>query len=275
MCSAGEESVNLTGLFHPSDNWLDGESELKNRYTLWRASSAGGRAISDAVATWKRLLADRGVIFAPGLFRARKIREACRCEVRSATGMCRYSPCEATAGERRGRGGHRAAATAVWRRRGSGNCRQASRDQECVRYERSTRRAQPRGAALFWLGRSASGTGKCSTGWAAPCLTHSVLPSPWVRSAQHRSLLHWCVSTLHTCVPSRALSGVCKSPVPWKLPSRTCGPPSHVYSRSKRQSLQRMCSVGTADVSVSALLHTSPAKLASKLGVQELSLIHI
>ena len=64
MCSAGEDVVPLKSLFHGSDEWLDGKSGLKNRYTLWLVSSAGGRAIRDAVATWKRLLADRGGLFA-------------------------------------------------------------------------------------------------------------------------------------------------------------------------------------------------------------------
>ena len=79
MCSAGEDAVPLTGLFHPSDDWLDGKSGLKNRYTLWRASAAGGRALSIAVATWERLLADRGVLFVRGLVRTRTVPEVCGC----------------------------------------------------------------------------------------------------------------------------------------------------------------------------------------------------
>ena len=72
-CSAGEVAVPLASLFHGSDEWLDGESGLNNRYTLWRASAAGGRAICDAVATWKRLLADRGVLPAIGCAKTRRM----------------------------------------------------------------------------------------------------------------------------------------------------------------------------------------------------------
>ena len=72
-CSAGEGAVPLTRLFHGSDEWLDGESGLTNRYTLWRASATGGRAIRDAVAAWKRLLADRGVLPAIGCAETRRM----------------------------------------------------------------------------------------------------------------------------------------------------------------------------------------------------------
>ena len=61
MCRLDAASIDLRHLFHPGDEWLDGKSGLAHRYTLWRASAAGGRAISDAVAAWKRLLAERGV----------------------------------------------------------------------------------------------------------------------------------------------------------------------------------------------------------------------
>ena len=60
MCRPDAAAVPLTSLFHPSDAWLDSQSNMTDRYTLWRASEAGRRAISDAVAAWKHLLAERG-----------------------------------------------------------------------------------------------------------------------------------------------------------------------------------------------------------------------
>ena len=83
-CSAGEDAVPLTRLFHGSDEWLDGESGLTNRYTLWRASATGERAISDAVAAWKRLLADRGVLPAIECAETRRNLKASGSEMRQA-----------------------------------------------------------------------------------------------------------------------------------------------------------------------------------------------
>ena len=276
MCSAGEKTVSLTRLFHGSDAWLDGESGLGNRYTLWRASSAGGRAISDAVASWKRLLADRGMLLVKGSSETRQTLQGSRLCSGSEMRLTRAAIPLAT--QRRGREEEEVGIAQLLLRYGVAADKATADRQAATRSLSlmSAARVERNLEALRFLGWDTQQVSPATIRLAGPCL---IARTAFCR-AHGCALLTLAVCCTVACCSAALLPGLqvdapkFQPQSPGFLQSPTCNPPSCVHGRSKTMTLATMTlacvySVGIDAVSMHALLLTPPVKLAGKLGVQE------